>query len=128
MIRRCSKPSDKAWKDYGGRGIKVAERWAYDFGAFVVDMGLAPAGMSIERKDNSGNYEPGNCRWATSKEQARNRRSNRVVQWQGRSMTVAELAENAVVSEKTLRYRIKKDWPVDRAVTEVRGAYWLARK
>lgn len=73
MRQRCNNPKNPKYKDYGGRGVKVCERWN-DFALFLEDMGERPTGYSIDRKDVNGNYEPNNCRWATAKEQRANQR------------------------------------------------------
>jgi hypothetical protein len=73
MVRRCSNPKAGGWERYGGRGIKVCERWL-KFDNFLADMGKRPPNLTLDRKNNDGNYEPGNCRWATRSEQQHNRR------------------------------------------------------
>jgi hypothetical protein len=74
MLDRCRRPGNSHYEDYGGRGISVCERWANSFEAFYQDMGARPAGLTLERINNDGNYEPGNCKWATLVEQRANRR------------------------------------------------------
>lgn len=77
MIQRCTNPNAKNYKWYGARGISVCERWLNSFEAFAADMGERPDGLSIDRIDNDGNYEPGNVKWSTQSEQVRNSRSRK---------------------------------------------------
>jgi hypothetical protein len=116
MRQRCGNPNDGAWKNYGGRGIAVCMRWSV-FENFLADMGLAPEGHEIERIDVNGNYEPGNCRWATTKEQANNRRTNRLITHRGRTRTLTQWAEELGLKMHTLYRRIVvKKMPLDEAM------------
>jgi hypothetical protein len=92
MKRRCLNPNAPNYKDYGGRGITICSRWLQSFQNFFDDMGKRPEGKSLERKNNNGNYAPGNCKWANRFEQARNTRRNRYVELDGRRQTVSEWA------------------------------------
>ncbi len=123
MLRRCENPEDAGYHNYGGRGIRVCQRWRESFEAFLEDMGPRPAaGLSIDRIDNDGDYEPGNCRWATSTEQARNTRNNVLVEHDGETLCVAEWAERYGVSASLLHGRLRAGWSFENAVSpEVRS-------
>jgi len=117
MLRRCSDPRVKFYRRYGGRGIKVCDRWR-DFANFFADMGPRPSPKhSIERNDTNGNYEPGNCRWATPIEQQNNRSDNVLLTHNGRTMTLTQWAREVGMAENTLRARIRNGWPTGAALT-----------
>lgn len=116
--QRCENPACKCFHTYGGRGIKVCDRWQ-TFENFLADMGYPPMPkMSIDRIDVNGDYEPGNCRWATAKEQQRNRRNNLRITISGETLLLSELSDRSGISYATIRERIRAGWTAERAVTE----------
>jgi hypothetical protein len=120
MISRCERRNDKAWPRYGGRGIRVCPRWSHESMGlinFLADMGPRPEGMSIDRRDSNGNYEPGNCHWATRTEQSRNRRSNRMLKFRGRTLPLVDWALKYGLHPKTLGCRLANRWTLKRALT-----------
>lgn len=112
MRARCNNPNQNGYENYGGRGIRICDRWN-DFKNFLADMGERPNGCSLDRIDSNGNYEPNNCRWATRREQAMNRRTNVVVSYRGREMCLMELAAELGLEFKTISYRVR-NWPEER--------------
>lgn len=118
MRRRCSNPKRKDYYRYGGRGITVCEEWNASFEAFLRDMGPRPSGHTIERKNNNGNYCPGNCVWKTVKENCNNQRTNRVIEFDGRRQTLQQWAEEIGISGTTLGRRLGKlRWTLVDALT-----------
>lgn len=106
MKRRCTRPTSPEYANYGGRGIKVCERWINSFEAFLSDMGLRPSSIhSLERINNDGNYEPGNCKWATLKEQHRNTRRTARMTYRGETLSIAEWAERLGLQYATVNQR-----------------------
>lgn len=115
MRGRCERPTDSAYANYGGRGIKVCERWQ-TFENFLEDMGPMPDGMEIDRIDVNGDYEPGNCRWATPYQQNRNRRNNRLIEFNGRVMCLTDWAQELGIKKECLHRRIVvKKMPIEQA-------------
>jgi hypothetical protein len=120
MKARCYNKNLPKYGNHGGRGITVCERWLNSFQNFYDDMGLKPAAdHSIDRIDNNGNYEPGNCRWATDKEQANNRRNTVLHKCGGVSHTIKDWAEVVGIERRTLAYRINvAGWPIEMALNK----------
>lgn len=111
MRFRCSNPSHVHFADYGGRGIKVCERWRESFSAFLEDVGPRPSRQfTLDRIDNSKGYEPGNCQWSTRKQQANNRRTNRVVVIRGVEANATEWAHAAGLPADCVGMRLRKRW------------------
>jgi hypothetical protein len=114
ILSRCLNPNVKEYARYGGRGITVCDQWLTDFPAFLADMGPRPSSAhSIDRIDNDGNYEPGNCRWAMRTVQSRNRSTNTQVMFRGRLLTIAEAAEASGLSPLLISLRKRRGWPED---------------
>ena len=116
--QRCQNPNHPQWKDYGGRGIELCARWQ-NFDNFFTDMGTRPSSKhTIDRfPDNDGDYEPTNCRWATRKSNSRNRRNNRKLTYDGRTMPITAWAEETGIPRETISSRLRSDWPVEEALT-----------
>ena len=110
MKRRCYNSNHPDYWHYGARGIRVCERWMV-FSNFVEDMGDAPPGMSLDRINNDGNYEPGNCRWATRHEQIRNTRQNRLITMNGETMIASDWAALLGIERSIIFHRVRRGWP-----------------
>jgi hypothetical protein len=123
MLDRCRNPAHPSYPDYGGRGIRVCGEW-HRFEAFLRDMGEKPEGMSLDRIDNSRDYEPGNCRWTDAKTQTRNTRRNRIVILDGTSMCATDAAHFLGVAPPNLWKRAQEhDLTMQQAVD-----YYAARR
>lgn len=119
MVQRCTNPNNDSFHKYGARGIRVCERWM-NFDLFVQDMGEPPPGMTLERKNNDGNYEPGNCKWATPREQAYNTRKfygALALTRAGETKSVREWSESLGMKLGTLYWRLERGWPVERVLS-----------
>lgn len=112
MIQRCTNPSRPYYEHYGGRGITVCERWM-NFENFLADMGARPAGLTIDRIDNDGNYCPENCRWATPSEQVNNSRANKWITHNGITDTQTNWARRLGMAPESLKHRLKVGIPLD---------------
>jgi len=133
IIRRCTNPSDKRYRCYGGKGVKICAGWMANRGSFIEEieaaLGPRPAGKTIDRRNNEGSYSCGHCdeclqrgwpfnvRWATSLEQARNKSNNRVETVNGVTGCLIELCEHFGLPYSTIRNRLHRGWSVHRAYT-----------
>lgn len=121
MVQRCGYPKHIEYARYGARGISVCERWK-SFDGFLADMGERPVGMTIDRIDNAGNYEPGNCRWATRLQQANNCRKNTVVEYGGQALSIADWSRQSGIGAQVISKRLRRNWPAELAITLPNGA------
>jgi hypothetical protein len=122
MRQRCLNPHNHKFRDYGGRGITICERW-HDFSLFLADMGERPSPQhSIDRwPNNNGNYEPGNCRWATRKEQMNNTRHNVILAYHDVALSLTQWAERIGIQPTCLLARIRRGWTVEQILTRPWG-------
>lgn len=116
MLERCLYSKNSSYPYYGGRGIKVCNRWLR-FENFLADMGVRPLGTTIERNDRDGHYEPSNCRWATASEQQSNKRSNRLLTFRGQTKTQRQWAFVFKISETAICKRLNRGWTIKAALT-----------
>jgi hypothetical protein len=119
MLSRCTNPASQAFSRYGGRGIVIDERWM-SFNNFLSDMGEKPEGMSLDRIDNNAGYSKSNCRWADKKTQARNRESNRLVEYEGIKKPTAEWSEILGWPHHVICSRLREGWTDEKALTTPR--------
>lgn len=118
MRRRCLDSDAVDYARYGGRGIKVCERWKCSFEHFLADLGERPGGTTLDRIDNGGDYTPENCRWADVKTQGRNQRTNVLLTWNGETLSAPEWAERTGIPVAAIRHRRRAGWSVERTLLE----------
>lgn len=118
IVQRCTNPNNVAYHNYGGRGIKICDRWRNSFENFLKDMGKTSFGLQIERINNNKGYCKSNCYWATSVEQNRNSRNNNLETYNGKTQCIAAWAEEYRIAYKTLWARLYiYSWPIEKALT-----------
>lgn len=116
MKMRCIKKTHKSYYLYGGRGIKVCDRWMNSFEAFFEDMGDRPKGWSLDRINANGDYCKENCRWASNEIQTRNKRNNKFIEFNGTNLCLTDWAKRLGIGNAALMKRLK-NWPIDKALT-----------
>lgn len=119
MKQRCFNKDNPSYRNYGGRGITVCDRWCGEGGydRFIEDMGECPSGMSLERVDNNRGYSPENCCWADRKSQQRNRRVNNCFTIDGVTRCLTEWAEIYAINKETVRKRLRLGWDIEKALS-----------
>ena len=120
MKNRCYNPNSEDWPRYGGRGIRVCDRWRDDFCAFADDMGERPDGHTIDRIDFNGDYCPENCRWITQTQQCRNKSTNVFLEYKGTVYILKDLADMVGVDRKKLKRRIDKGMTIEAAINDIK--------
>lgn len=128
MVQRCSNSNNPGYKDYGGRGITVCQRWL-KYENFLADMGRKPSPQhSIDRIDNEANYEPSNCHWATNRQQANNARRNRLITAFGETMTISQWSAKVGIPYMRLYMRLERGSKAEVALSVVGDARFLTSR
>ena len=120
MKRRCDTPSSNSYKNYGGRGIKVCDKWKNDFMSFynwAMENGYRDD-LTIDRIDVNGNYEPNNCRWVTQIEQANNKRNNKVIEYNGKRLTLSQWSKETGIKQETINWRLNHNFPIEKVFSK----------
>lgn len=118
MIQRCTNPKNKWYHRYGGRGIRVCDEWLTSYESFLAHIGRKPSQKhSIERIRNDGDYEPGNVKWATQREQQNNRSSNRFLDYNGKRQSVADWSRETGIGIRTILSRLRYGWSEEKTLT-----------
>lgn len=117
MIQRCTNPNNKDYHFYGGRGINVCKRWMGSFENFLEDMGEALPELQLDRSNNDRGYCKSNCRWATRKQQQRNKHNNRLETYNGKIQCIAAWVEETGISRQVILWRLNNGWSTEKALT-----------
>lgn len=116
MLQRCTNPNYTAFESYGGRGITVCDKWK-TFEGFFEDMGVRPPSLTLERRDVNQGYSKDNCYWATMKEQGNNRRTNRLIEFNGKTQTLQQWCDELGFNKETVKNRLDRGWSVEESLT-----------
>lgn len=117
MKCRCVNSNNPKYKNYGARGIKVCDRWMNSFESFLEDMGEQPEGTSLDRINNDGDYEPSNCRWATSEQQNNNKRNTAYLTYNGKTQSLTQWARELEIAKTSLQNRLLRGWSLEKALS-----------
>ena len=117
MIDRCHNEKSVGFKNYGAKGVYVCERWRDSFENFLKDMGPRPSEKTLDRIDPHQGYFPENCRWSTRKEQANNRKNNRLLTYKGKTQTISQWSDETGVKWHTIRTRLNLGWPLEKVLS-----------
>jgi hypothetical protein len=129
IIQRCTNPNNESYKHYGGRGISVCDRWRYSYDNFLSDMGKKPGkGYSLDRKEVNGNYEPGNCRWATKKQQADNKRTTVYIVLNNEKLNLSDWSKKTGLSRSLIGMRIRRGMTPEKILANTRYGRQRANK